>query len=48
MNNKKDKWTILMDEIKNKEVGEFHCPYCDQTFFEKKKLDGHIWWCSQT
>ena len=25
-----------------KQYGEFKCPYCDQIFFEKKKLDGHI------
>lgn len=26
----------------SKQYGEFDCPHCDQTFFEKKKLDGHI------
>lgn len=26
----------------NKKYGEFECPFCDQVFFEKKKLDGHI------
>lgn len=25
-----------------KQYGEFQCPHCDQVFFEKKKLDGHI------
>jgi uncharacterized C2H2 Zn-finger protein len=25
-----------------KQYGEFKCPHCDQVFFEKKKLDGHI------
>lgn len=25
-----------------KQYGEFKCPFCDEVFFEKKKLDGHI------
>ena len=25
-----------------KKYGEFECPHCDEVFFEKKKLDGHI------
>lgn len=31
-----------MDFSNLKDFGEFKCPYCNELFFEKKKLVGHI------